>query len=276
MTIGIGVLASEGEANKPNQLILLADTKGSFGDTYSMNRLHKLFMAPDKRLYSVGAGQMDKASELFEMIKGVSGVIEGGTQRYGSIIESVSGGADLYKRVRFKLDVLPLFARMPQSLPDMFTDTDLGPALLEEWRKYDFGCQMLIGAFNDLGQAFLLYIEGDARVSNLTFPGFAAIGSGLNNAMFWLSYRNHNLGLSVRRSAYHAFEAKVMAESSAHVNDRLDMVIASRDKWFFISDSKAASEGAPITLKEMPGFRFMVLGRRMRLFDGQNICGRGC
>jgi hypothetical protein len=70
MTIGINVLANVGEDNKPNQLILLADTKGSFGDSYSMNRLHKLLIAPDKRLYAVGAGQMDKASELFEIIKG--------------------------------------------------------------------------------------------------------------------------------------------------------------------------------------------------------------
>ena len=62
MTIGIGVLASEGDGLKPNRLILLADTKGSFGDSYSMNRLHKVFLWPDKRLYAVGADQIDKAS----------------------------------------------------------------------------------------------------------------------------------------------------------------------------------------------------------------------
>ncbi len=251
MTIGIGVLASDGEGIKPNYLVLLADTKGSFGDSYSMNRFHKLFLAPDRRLYAAGAGQMDRASELFEVIKDVSHIIEGGTERYGSIVESVGGGADLYKRVRFKLDVLPRFARMPQSLPDMFTDADLTPALLEEWREYEFGCQMLVGAFNNRGQAFLLYVEADGKVMNLTFPGFGAIGSGSDNAMFWLSYRNHNLGFPIVRAAYHAFEAKIMAESSPHVNDKLDMLFANRDKWFFMSDNKPAPENAPITIPKL-------------------------
>jgi hypothetical protein len=35
MTIGIGALASEGEGLKPNRLVLIADTKGSFGDEYA-------------------------------------------------------------------------------------------------------------------------------------------------------------------------------------------------------------------------------------------------
>jgi hypothetical protein len=251
MTIGIGVLASDGAGIKPNYLILLADTKGSFGDSYSMSRFHKLFLAPDRRLYAAGAGQMDRASELFEVIKDVSQIIEGGTERYGSIVESVSGGADLYKRVRFKLDVLPRFARMPQSLPDMFTDSDLSPALLAEWRDYDFGCQMLVGAFNNGGQVFLLYVDGNGRVTNLTFPGFGAIGSGSDNAMFWLSYRNHNLGFPIVRAAYHAFEAKIMAESSPHVNEKLDMLLADKDKWFFMSDSTPAPENAPVTILKL-------------------------
>ena len=184
----------------------------------------------------------------------MSGIIVGGTERYGSIVESVSGGADLYKRIRFKMDVLPRFARMPQSLPDMFTDADLTPSLLEEWRTYDYGCQMLVGAFNQDGQAFLLYIEGTGEVQNVTFPGFGAIGSGLSNAMFWLSYRNHNLGFPVRRSAYHAFEAKIMAESSPHVNEKLDMLIANKDKWSLISDNLPASGNVgnpPITIQEL-------------------------
>ena len=52
MTIGIGVLASEeGNELKPNRVILIADTKGSFGDSYSMNRLHKVFLYPGNRVY---------------------------------------------------------------------------------------------------------------------------------------------------------------------------------------------------------------------------------
>lgn len=251
MTIGIGVLASEGEGMKPNQLVLIADTQGSFGEVYSMNRLHKIFLAPEIRAYAVGADQMDRAAELFEVIKDMSKVIEGGTERYGSTLETIGAAADLYKRVRFKLDVLPRFARIPQSLPDMFTDTDLTPSLLEEWRKYDFGCQMLVGAFNKNGQAVLVSIDGTGEIENLTFPGFAAVGSGFHNAMFWLSYRNHNLGFPVRRAAYHAYEAKIMAESSAYVNEKLDILLASAQKWAFVSDSTPTKGEPPITISEL-------------------------
>jgi hypothetical protein len=81
MTIGIGVLASsETATSRPNHLILIADTKGSFGEAYSMNRLHKLFVCPERRLFAVGADQIDRASELFEVIKDVSTVIHGGDQ----------------------------------------------------------------------------------------------------------------------------------------------------------------------------------------------------
>jgi hypothetical protein len=252
MTIGIGALASEGEGLKPNRLVLIADTKGSFGDEYSMNRLHKVFVAPNIRVYAVAAGKIDRAAELFQVIMDMGKIIHGGTERYGSTMETIGAAADLYKRVRFKLEVLPSFARIPQSLPDMFTDADLTPALLESWRMYDFGCQMLVGTFNKEGQAFLVYMGGTGEVENFTFPGFAAIGSGQDSAMFWLSYRNHNLGFSVLRSAYHAFEAKIMAESSPHVNERLDMLIASGDKWSLISDSfpsKGNAGDPPITIQ---------------------------
>jgi hypothetical protein len=254
MTIGIGVLASEGPGIKPNRLVLIADTKGSFGDSYSMNRLRKVFLAPDIRVYAVGADRIDRAAELFQTIIDLSKIIRGGTQRYGSTVETIMAAADLYKRVRFKLDVLPRFARMPQSLPDMFTDADLTPSLLEAWQEFDFECQMVVGTFNQEGQAFLLCIDGTAEVQNLTFPGFAAVGSGLNNAMFWLSYRHHNWEFSVRRSAYHAFEAKIMAESSPHVNENLDMLFAEGSRWCVISDTLPTGgtyERPPITIREL-------------------------
>jgi hypothetical protein len=251
MTIGIGVLASEGGNPTPNRLALIADTKGSFGAAYSMKGLHKVFVDPIRHIYAVGADQIDRAAELFEVIKDVSGVIKGGTTRYGSIVESIGGASDLYKRVRFKLDVLPTFARMTQSLPDMFTDEDLSPELLKAWRNYYCGCEMLVGAFNQEGQAFLLHSDGTGKVENLTYPGFAAIGSGADNAMFWLSHRSHNHTLPIRRAAYHAFEAKFMAESSPFVNEEIEMIIASRGKWFPISDNSLEVSGAPITLKEM-------------------------
>src|SRR5437016_6089650 len=62
MTVGIGVLASD--KSNPDTVILVADTKGSFGEAYSMNRMHKIFTAPDIGLHAVAAGKIDRASEL--------------------------------------------------------------------------------------------------------------------------------------------------------------------------------------------------------------------
>jgi hypothetical protein len=110
---------------------------------------------------------------------------------------------------------------------------------------------MIVGGFNAIGQAFLLPVEGDGIITNIGFPGFGAIGSGLSNAMFWLSYRNQNLGLTLKTSAYHALEAKIMAESSPFVNEKLDVLVAARGKWTFISDSKPVPEGAAFNLNEL-------------------------
>src|SRR6266404_5040634 len=69
MTIGIGVLATDASRTpKPNSLILLADTKGTFGATHSMNRLHKIFRDDEIRLYAVAADRIDYAAGLFTLL----------------------------------------------------------------------------------------------------------------------------------------------------------------------------------------------------------------
>jgi hypothetical protein len=107
------------------------------------------------------------------------------------------------------------------------------------------------GSFDVEGKAYLFVLDGTGQVANLTFPGFAAIGSGAAQAMFWLSYRHHNLGFSLRRAAYHAFEAKLMAESSPFVNDQLDVVIASHKKHYVITRAYPTPDGFPITVAEL-------------------------
>ena len=70
--------------------------------------------------------------------------------------------------------------------------------------------------------------------------------------MFWMSYRKHKLGVSVKRAAYHAYEAKLMAEKSAHVNERVEIIIANVDKsWNFSHDRLPAGDDCPVSLKEL-------------------------
>jgi hypothetical protein len=234
MTIAIGVLGSE--AKRPDHIVLLADTQGSFGSAYLMNRLHKLFKDEALDLYAVGADQIDKAAELFGILQDCFRLFrqEG---KYGSLVDSLEAANWIYRRARFRFDVVGRqFGMAPHLIPEPFDRDILPEPLRKPWKKFYVGCQMIVGTFDYSGQALLFLLDGNGGVSNLSFPGFAAIGSGVDNAMFWLSYRNHNLGLSVKAALYHAYEAKVMAESSAFVNDKMDVVIAKKGNCDLISD----------------------------------------
>jgi hypothetical protein len=63
------------------------------------------------------------------------------------------------------------------------------------------------------------------------------------------------MGMTLKRAAYHAYEAKLMAEKSAHVNEHIDMLIANKDHFWFCSthpmrDTKL-SKGCPVSLKQL-------------------------
>jgi hypothetical protein len=249
MTICIGVLATEKTAS--DTLILLADTKGSFGDSYSMNRLHKIFKNDAIGLYAAAADHIDHAGELYELISSfMKDHFTAGN--YGAFLDSCNAASDMYKRARFRMEILPKYAHKPFSLPEPFDSSHLTPELLKEWQEFYFGCQMVVGAFSPNGQAFMFYIDGYGRADNVSFPGFAAIGSGADNAMFWMSYRNQHLGKSIKHSAYHAFEAKIMAESSPFVNEKLDILVASKAQSILISDFQPKPpQQAPVQLDEL-------------------------
>jgi hypothetical protein len=63
------------------------------------------------------------------------------------------------------------------------------------------------------------------------------------------------MGMTMRRAAYHAYEAKLMAEESAHVNKHVDMVIANSNRHWFLSShptrDRKLSRGAPVSLKQL-------------------------
>jgi hypothetical protein len=62
---------------------------------------------------------------------------------------------------------------------------------------------------------------------------------------------HRQLSCSLQRSAYHAFEAKIMAESSPHVNERIDMVVAQKGKHFLFHHDRQEIDGAPISIAEL-------------------------
>src|SRR5437667_10473991 len=104
-------------------------------------------------------------------------------------------------------------------------------AMMQDFQQYDVGAELLVGTFDNQGQAYLYHIGPLANTLGLVhlfeFPGYWAIGSGSYNAITWLNHRRQVLRRSVRQSAYHAYEGKKMAESSPTVNDDIELLIAT-------------------------------------------------
>ena len=139
-----------------------------------------------------------------------------------------------YKREKFITHEFPKLRIPPEDFDPRTCNEDLNAVIQEKWREFDIGCDLVIAAFCGNKTAALLHVDGMRQeVSNMMFPGFCAIGSGSDNARFWLSRRQHAFGNLPLRAAYHAYEAKLMAEGSAHVNKHLDIIVATHDcQWF--------------------------------------------
>lgn len=124
--------------------------------------------------------------------------------------------------------------RMLQDIPDK-----LNKELQKAWDKFDIECDLIIGAIDYRGQAILYQVDGATATMNpIPFPGLAAIGSGAESAKFWLSYRKHILSMSPKRAAYHAYEAKRMADRSPFVNEHIDICIATQGQYWGLTSHR--------------------------------------
>ena len=253
MTVGIGVLASD--KSKPDHVILIADTQGSFEGEYSMDRLYKIFKFPEISLYATCCNRVDRAAELMPII--VANLKAQSASSHGDCQRIICQAAFDYKLQRFMLDVLPRYPLQPADWQKQWlqlADQKLKQEVIDAWQQFDIGCDLIIGAFDGAtDQAFLYALYGSGQFGNFSFPGFTAIGSGENNAMFWLSYRNHHLGKSIERSAYEAYEAKIMAERSAFVNDDIHLLVANKREHFELHKQVGKNEvqGCPISLTNL-------------------------
>lgn len=253
MTIGIGVLASESSILvTPNHLVLMADTMGSFGDAYSHPRLHKIFTYPELRMYATCSGLVDKAAEVMSVITDGISKVAAETRDYGHILNVIATACFHYRQEKFRIEILPKYRLPPdEAVPRSTLPNDLQEKLQMEWKSFHIGCDLILGTFDNRGQALLFRIDGEGSVVNFTFPGFCAIGID-DYAMFWLSHRRHDLGMSLRRAAFHAYEAKSIAEDSAHVNDEVDFLIANKDKsWFCSSHRPDLGQDSPVSLDQL-------------------------
>ncbi|MGB6476862.1 MAG: hypothetical protein WBF04_22645 [Candidatus Sulfotelmatobacter sp.] len=261
MTIGVGLLATDSKFNsvRPNHAILLSDTLGSFGDIFAHPRLHKMIIYPENGVYTTSANEIDKAAEFVPMMNQNIAGVPMMRRTYGDILQMMNASLFLYRQQRFQLEVLPDFRLPPEAFDPRISANQLPPKkerqIQECWLEFDMGFYLLVAAFDYAGQAHLFHIDSLGKVTYVSFPGFGAVGIAAAQTTFWLSHRAQRLGMSVRRSAYHAYEAKVLAEDSPHVNDHIDMLIANKDKYWFSSthpmQGPDLGAGSPVTIADL-------------------------
>jgi hypothetical protein len=242
MTIGVGVLATSetGRAKQllPDTAILVADTMGSFGDVDSHGRLHKTMAFPEEGVYATAADRIDRAAELLPMMcRFIADEAPRARRTYGDIMRALAKACFCYKVDRFAVSELPKIRLAPEVFDPRKCPPEIDAKVQPLWENFRIGCELIIAAFDCNGQALLFAMSGqDETIEPVGFPGYAAIGSGAGNAMFWLSRREHVMGMLPERAAYHAYEAKLMAEASPHVNEHLDLtVVTANDHWFISS-----------------------------------------
>ena len=265
MTIGIGVLAtSESGRDRnivPDTVIMIADTMGSYGDVDSHGRLHKIFMYPETRLYAVAANQIDCASELMATLEIALKNIRVAERNYGAILRAIAMSCYLYKRDKFTIHEFPKMRLPPNEIDPRTASSELQQVVQKRWEEFSIGCDLVIAGFDCDGRAYLFQVNGDEHeIQNAFLPGFAAIGAGCVNALFWLSRRQQTLGQFPLRAAYHAYEAKLMAESSPHVNKHVDLLVATGEEYWFSSTHPTV----PKEFKPHPEINLKTLQRLWR------------
>lgn len=249
MTIGIGVVCTVRYPG--DHFILASDQLGSFGDGFSTRTHGKLFCDPENMMFAVCADNCSHAAELLPCIgkhwkampnRGV-GHIENGLQM--AVFE--------YKSNRFARDVIPNYPFDPSSdWQEQANKLGIRKELFKQWNNLSIGCQLLVGTFDMSGMAQLYFVDSDCRILPFTSSGFWAIGSGSDNALFWLAYRQQHLGMNLLRSAYHVYESKIMAEQSPHVGrDDINLLICSREKWWLLENRTPSFPDCPISLAKL-------------------------
>jgi hypothetical protein len=127
MTIAIGVLSSEPHPSaRPNRIVLMADTMGSFGDVDSHSGLHKNFALPDLDLYAVAANSVDKAGCLLMLVKAHMERTNAEKRTFAEIRNALQNACFFYRRDQFISHVFPKY----RLAPDVFTPPAL-PTTLE-------------------------------------------------------------------------------------------------------------------------------------------------
>ncbi len=224
-------------------------------ETDSTDDLHKMWLDDDLGIYAVGAGILEYGGELFTIVQNeLKDAIKTGPKTHGRVSGALNRAFHILKSQHFQWDIFPALS--------IYGVGNLVPQdkVLEEWQRYSISLHMLFAMLDHEGQAYLYLVGqfGDAHgmvpktVHLCEFPGHATIGTGGDNAQFWLNYRRQALGMNVKRSAYHSYEAKRMAEKTPTVNDTVEIaVVMPGRKAYHLTEEHPQLDGCPVSLAEL-------------------------
>lgn len=254
VTIGVGVLCSTiakpDPGLRPDAIVMLSDTMGST-DTDSIDNLHKMLIDENRNLYAVCADRIERCGDLWGVILAEVSALK--LRTHGGYLEALNKAVLGHRAQHFKYDVL--YSKYTVNDKELMASPEV---IQQEWENYDSRAAMIVGGFDERGQALQYVIMnphhhgGKSWVEPTMFPGCTAIGLGAYNATFWLNYRHQHLAMSIRQSVYHAYEASRMAASAPTVNDELEIVVATKDGFLYTA-STAAKPAAdfPLTLERL-------------------------
>jgi hypothetical protein len=198
-------------------------------------------MFPESGMFAVAAGRIDRAGEVLSSIDKFLTRIAKEERSYAAIMKTISEVCFGYKREKFIAHEFPKMRLPPHVFDPLTVPRELDAKIQKRWDECSLGCDLIIGAFCNNKGACLIQVDSTSLdLENQTIPGIATIGVGADAASFWLSRRQQTFGESPLRSAYHAYEAKIMAESSAHVNKHLDVLVATSEKFWFCTTHRSA------------------------------------
>jgi hypothetical protein len=158
MTIGLGALCTTEDAIlnpgavHPNGLIFMADTQGST-EVDSTSALHKLFVGKNKDLFAVCADHVQVSAEIFTAVD--ERLIAASDPRtHGLIWRTLSEVVAGIRAERFRAEVIATrYTYFPNQIPAPEHEN-----MMREFRAYPLGCEMIVGAFDQLGMALLYFV----------------------------------------------------------------------------------------------------------------------
>lgn len=100
----------------------------------------------------------------------------------------------------------------------------------KEVRGFDVDCELIICGFDSKSKPFIFHqTNPSGSITDMTFTGFAAIGSGSMYTLTRLLFLTHRRDDSLEKVIYDTFDAKASAEMSPSVGTDWDTVIIYLD-----------------------------------------------